>query len=227
MVIVKSRIPVTLVGGAQVNPADLETALRHAPRLVAIDGGADRVMALGQRPEAVIGDMDSITDLAASVYADVMHPVPEQESTDFDKALRHVAAPLVIALGVSGGRMDHGLAALHGILARPERICLIYGDEGCAFVCPPHLRLDLEVGCPLSLFPFGPVGVVSEGLRWPTAGLPFEPRRKIGTSNEVTGPVTLKADGPDMVVILPQGALGACVRALLAPDVGIWPARDQ
>lgn len=159
---------------------------------------------------------------AALAFADVMHPIAEQETTDFDKALRNIAAPLVIAIGVTGGRFDHELAVMHTLVRRAGWRCIVLGAESLTFVCPPDIALNLEPGSVLSLFPMGSVGVFSDGLRWATQGLDFAPDRLIGTSNEVTGPVRLVADGPRMLVILPRAALDEAVRALLAAPGG-WP----
>jgi thiamine pyrophosphokinase len=56
----------------------------------------------------------------------------------------------------------------------------------------------------------GPVrGLVSEGLRWPVAGLALSPDRRIGTSNvALGGPVRVGFDAPRVLVILPETELG-------------------
>jgi thiamine pyrophosphokinase len=225
-VIVHSSDPVTLVGGADIRLSDLTNALSLAPGLVAADGGADHLLQGGLQPQAVIGDMDSISGPARAAFAPVLHRVAEQETTDFDKALRHIAAPLVIALGVTGGRFDHELAALHVLLRHPDRRCVVLGSESLTVLCPPELALNLAPGAVLSLFPMGPLRCGSSGLRWPTDGLDFAPATIIGTSNEATGPVTLTPDAPAMLLILPAGALAETVRALLAAPAQ-WPARAE
>ncbi|MDE3079942.1 MAG: thiamine pyrophosphokinase, partial [Paracoccaceae bacterium] len=87
--IVQSSSGVTLVGGAPISARLLADALDIAPTLVAADGGAQRALAAGQVPQAVIGDLDSLSARARAELTDRLHPVPEQETTDFDKALRH------------------------------------------------------------------------------------------------------------------------------------------
>ena len=144
-----------------------------------------------------------------------MHPISDQDSTDFDKALRNISAPLVIAVGVTGGRLDHELAAMHTLVARAKQKCIVLGAESVAFVSPSDITLKLPEGSVFSLFPMGRVGARSEGLRWPTAGLAFAPDIAIGTSNAVTGPVRLWVDRPKMLVVLPRKALGVAVKALL------------
>lgn len=213
--IVDAGAGITLVGGAPGGGRDLSAALAIAPVLVAADGGADHCHAAGLTPVAVIGDMDSLSAGAAAAFAGRLHPVTEQETTDFDKALRHVRAPVVIAAGFSGGRFDHELAVLNTLLRRPSLPCIVLGRDSLTFLCPPEVALDLPGGMALSLFPMAPVGMRSTGLVWPTDGLDFRPDGRIGTSNTVgAGPVILAAERPAMLVILPRAALAAAAAAV-------------
>jgi len=226
--IVSSRAPITLLGGSHHAEADLHAALGWGPRLVAADGGGDAALLAGQPPEAVIGDMDSLSASGREVLRDVLHPVTEQETTDFDKALRAIDAPLVLAVGVSGGRMDHELAALTVLARHPDRPCLVIGNDSLVFLCPPRLRLALDPGTTVSVYPLAPGRVESHGLEWPTTGLDLAADARVGTSNRATGPVDLVPEGPGMLVILPRARLDVTVRSLLASGGaggGRWPAR--
>ncbi len=223
MAIVHSAIGVTLLGGGTLGDGDLAQALELAPVLVAADGGAGAALAEGLVPQAVIGDLDSI-GAAATRLPGLLHRIAEQDSTDFDKALRNIDAPVVLAVGFTGGRLDHELAVFHVLQCRPERRCVVIGAESLVLLCPPEIEFDLPPGSVFSLFPLGEVAVFSEGLRWPTAGIDFAPDRRIGTSNEVTGPVRLRCSAPRMLAIVPRAALGAVLRALALTPAG-WPPR--
>lgn len=214
--IVQSTQSVTLAGGGPFTARDLKLALARAPVPVAADGGADRLLRLGVMPEAVIGDMDSISDRAqAEIPLSRQHHVPEQATTDFDKALRLIEAPLVLALGFAGARLDHGLAAMSTLVARAERRCILIGPKDLAFAAPARLDLSLAPGEPLSLFPMARVTGRSDGLEWPIAGISFAPDGMIGTSNRVVArKVRLEFDLPGMLVILPRHRLDAAIRAL-------------
>ncbi|SHI60223.1 thiamine diphosphokinase [Wenxinia saemankumensis] len=210
----------TLLGGGPVSPADLTEALALAPVLAAADGGADAALAAGLRPAAVIGDMDSLSAAARAAFTDVLHEVSEQETTDFDKALRGVGARFVIGLGFLGGRLDHALAALSVLAAHPGRRCLLASPDSVVFLCPPRVALDLAPGTTVSLWPIAPCRCESTGLRWPTAGLDLDATGRIGTSNAVeAGPVTLAPSAPALLAILPRPALVLAVRALEAAPV--------
>ena len=214
--IVQSAQGITLAGGGPFGRRDLKLCLSRAPLAVAADGGADGLLRLGVMPEAVIGDFDSISAAArAKIPVKRQHVVAEQATTDFDKALRSVDAPFVLALGFAGARLDHGLAAMSTLIARADRRCILVGPSDVAFAAPADLALDLTPGEPLSLFPMAAVTGRSEGLEWPIAGLTFAPDGLIGTSNRVVARRVVRVfDAPGMLVILPRRRLDAAIRAL-------------
>jgi len=221
--IVEEREPVTLIGGAAITRARLDRATALAPHVVAADSGADAALALGAQPCAVIGDFDSISaEARRGLPASVLHPIPEQDSTDFDKSLRNIRAPLVVGIGFSGDRLDHQLAAYNTIVRHPWRRCVLLGEKELVFLAPPSMSIELRPDTPLSLFPMGAVEGISEGLRWPIGGLNFAPDGRAGTSNLVTGPVFLSVTAPKMLVILPESTLEQVVGALLATTPA-WP----
>ncbi len=205
---------VTLIGGGALTAADLHEALALAPVVMAADGGADQALVRGIMPDAVVGDFDSLSDAARRRIApDRLHHVAEQNSTDFAKCLMRLRAPFVLAVGFSGQRLDHTLAALHVMVRYPRPPVILLAAEDITFLAPPDLRLALPAGARVSLFPMGPVHGISTGLRWPIDGIAFAPDRRVGTSNEALGPVTLALDGP-MLVMLPREFLGLALAAL-------------
>jgi len=218
-VIVQSSGGITLVGGAPVSAPLFRFSQQRAPLIVAADGGADRCLALGARPVAVIGDMDSISDSArAAVGADRLHQIGEQDSTDFDKALRSVDARYVIALGFMGARMDHGLAVFN-TLVRQHSACVLLGSRDVVFHVPARLQIGLRRGDRFSLFPLAAVTGTSTGLDWPIDGLDFAPDGRVGTSNRVSaGQVSLAMSGPGMLCILPRARLDQVLEALTGAD---------
>lgn len=219
--------PITLVGGANVPDALLLDTVARAPVLVAADSGADRALAAGLMPRAVIGDLDSLSAAGrAALPAGAVHHIPEQDSTDFDKALRNIAAPVVLGVGFLGDRLDHQLAVLHVLVKYPGRAVVLLDEGWAVFLCPPVLSLPAEAGQVVSLFPLAPVTGTSAGLRWPIDGITLDPMQRVGTSNEATGPVTLRVDAPRLIVMVPRALLGAVTEALVsAPRAGRWPAR--
>ena len=214
-IIVRSDGPIAMVGAGNVEADDLEIVAEYGNRVVAADGGAHALLAADIMPDAVIGDMDSADSrLGGAVPADRIHRIDEQDSTDFDKCLRSVEAPLIVCLGFTGPRLDHTLAVFNALVRHADRPAVVVGARDLVFHAPADLKLDLPPGMRLSLFPMGPVSGRSRGLRWPIDGIDFAPAARIGTSNEVTGPLRLSFDRPGMLVITPREALAAVARAL-------------
>ena len=227
--IVHSLEPVTLVGGGNASEKAVLDTVSKAPICVAADGGADIALRAGVDLTAVIGDFDSLpAKLRHALPPDRLHHIPEQNSTDFDKALRNISAPLVLAVGFTGARLDHQLAALYVLTKYPERPCILIGEAELAFLCPPRLALPTKAGDVVSLFPLGPVSGRSEGLKWPIDGLTFGPLTQIGTSNAALGPIALDVDAPHMLAMVPLTQLDAVMQALVsAPPSARWPARAE
>lgn len=213
----RSTQPVTLIGAGPVGAEALAAALAIAPEVVAADGGADVGLPSGHVLRAVIGDMDSLRDpegLRARGVA--LHRIAEQDSTDLEKCLRSVAAPLLVGLGFLGGRLDHELAAVNAVVRYPAPPVILLGAADLCFRCPEAFAIDLPAGTRLSLFPMATlIGTVSEGLRWSVEGLEMAPAARVGTSNETTGGrVRLGFDPARMLVILPAEHLPQVAAAL-------------
>lgn len=207
--------PITLVGGGPVLQGDLDESLERAPISVAADGGADRMRALGGTPDWGIGDLDSMSAVAREGFAPgQLIRDTAQDTTDLQKCLTRIDAPLILGLGFLGGRIDHELAALSALAAHRGPPLVLIGAQDVVMHLRAPLVLALDAGMRLSLFPMCAVQGRSEGLRWPIDGLDLRPDGVIGTSNEVTGAVRLEADGPGLLLILPRRALAVLLGAI-------------
>lgn len=226
-VIVDTPGGVTVLGAGEVSAAVLSQALTIAPLLVAADGGASSALRHGHMPVAVVGDLDSLDAATrAAVPPTRIHRIPDQDTTDFEKCLASIRAPLVLAAGFTGARLDHELAALSTLVAQAARPVILLGPEDAVFVAPERLELSLGRGTRISLFPMGPVTGTSDGLRWPIDGLAFAPGGRIGTSNEtVAARVRLSLSARRMLVFVPRACLGAVVSALVPELAGQACAR--
>ena len=213
---IESDAGVTILGAGYARREDIDDALRIAPRLVAADGGASRALEFGFAVDAVIGDMDSIAHEALDQIPEASrHPVDEQDSTDFEKCLMRIRAPLIVAVGVTAPRLDHGLAALNAIAKhRRKRVIILSGSDIC-FLAPPRLTLRLAVGERLSLFPLHDTTGSGWGLKWPIDGIRFSPTGRIGTSNVAAAEVVeLSFDKPGMLVLVGRKRIGEVAGAL-------------
>ena len=221
--IIRFERPVTFVGGGDVSLATYTFCTGIGRDVIAVDGAARFVLDQGHVPAAVLGDFDSLDDSTRSeLPSDVLHHVAEQDTTDFDKALRSIEAPLILAAGFLGKRVDHELAALNVLVRHAHKRCVLVGEVSSIAVVPSDLHLELPEKTDFSLFPMGEVYGVSEGLEWPIEGLQFAPDAQIGTSNRISGPVSLSMDGPRMLAIVPKERTAALIKGLRAAP--LWPA---
>lgn len=207
---------VTLLGGGELTPATVSELLRRAPILVACDGAARHALGLGHVPRLVVGDMDSLDDeTRAGFDPATLIEITEQETTDFEKALLHIEAPVILGVGFTGGRLDHELACYNALVRHPDKRCILVGGEDICFHAPARVSLDLAPGTRVSLFPMAEVGVTASGLEWPLDGLRLAPWGRVGTSNRaVAGPVEITPDATGLLVILPRAALDAAIAAI-------------
>lgn len=208
---------VVLVGGGELDRAELDVARARCAHVVAADGGANRLRGWGVAADAVIGDMDSVADLAGWERdgARVLR-ISEQETTDLEKCLYATEAPFYIGVGFTGLRFDHTLAALHALLRWPAKTIVLLGPSDVVLLAPPRWGVTVESGARVSFFPLKPVrGLRSTGLEWPIDGLDFAAGHRIGTSNRATdASVTAEFDGEGMAAILEARFLDAALTSL-------------
>lgn len=181
--------PMAIVGGGMVDPALLVELAGRGVALVGADGGADAIGDAGLMPVAIIGDLDSLADRAGWERRTRVIHIPEQVTTDFQKALYSTQAPVTLALGMTGKRLDHTLAALSAVLQyAPSRKLLLVDEVDVALAATGPVAFAAGVRERVSIHPLLPIRFLrSEGLFYPMDGLLLEPGGLIGTSNEATG----------------------------------------
>lgn len=212
---VQSQLAITLVGNGLFHADDLGESVARAPVIVAADGGANRCVSAGHLPSFVIGDLDSVTaETRASLPEAKFIEIAEQETTDFEKCLVRVEAPFILAVGFTGGRLDHAMTALSVLARRVGPPTVLMSSEDIVFAAPTHLSLDVAPGTRISLFPMFPVTGSSKGLLWPIDDLKLAPDGQLSTSNEATGPVQVAFDHPGCLMIMPRSCLDAVLQGL-------------
>ncbi len=171
--------------------------LRPDDILVAADGGVHHLLALGLRPHAVVGDLDSLEpSLLEGLREAVVCRYPrEKDETDLELALRYALTrgpEAVRVVGALGQRLDQTLGNV-ALLASPWlKDVDVRLDDGVEEVLMVRSEASLQgrPGETVSLIPWGmPVeGVTTEGLRWPLRGETLYPDRTRGISNELIAP---------------------------------------
>ncbi|QYO76216.1 thiamine diphosphokinase [Devosia salina] len=181
--------PLAIVGGGTVDSALLHELAARNVALIGADGGGNTIGAAGLVPEAILGDLDSIEDRAGwETRTRVIH-IPEQITTDFQKALYSTSAPVTLALGMTGRRLDHTLAALSALheVAQHRRVILVDETDVALAVSGPF-AFEAAARERISVHPLVPIVFErTEGLFYPMDDLLLDPAGRLGTSNEGLG----------------------------------------
>jgi thiamine pyrophosphokinase len=197
-----------IVGGGSVDAALLRGLHARGARLVGADGGADRIAAAGLAPEIIIGDFDSLASPQSWVGKARLMRISEQLTTDFEKALYSTRAPVTVALGMTGGRFDHTLAALDAVARHaPGRHIILVDEEDVALALTAAFSFAVDAGERVSVHPLAPVTFRhSRGLLYPLDALRLAPGIRSGTSNTaVEGPFSITPEegevGPFLLIV--------------------------
>ncbi len=203
---------VALLGGGAAKKTDLQRALSLAPRLFCADGGGNRAVDWGFHPEKVIGDLDSVDrGKMKSAGVETLY-IADQDTTDFEKCLCAISAPVIVAVGFLGDRLDHQLAALNALAKFRDQPVVLLGQGELCFLCPAEFMLEMPTNARFSLFPLTQSRCESTGLVWPLDGIDLSPTGRIATSNATQGGVvTVKVLEGALMCILPDVYLDAVV----------------
>lgn len=212
--------PVVLVGGGDIAwpPYELLTA-RNYP-VIAADGGANLLREKGIIPDAIIGDLDSASNLADFPSKTQIIKIAEQETTDFEKALYTINAPLFIAFGFWGKRLDHSLAAIHALTKyRGSKQVLLVDTVDLLFTPQGPFSFLTGSEARVSIFPLAATRFrASTGLHYPLDGLTVKTGTMIGVSNRSSADhisITPEpTDEANYTVILPNTAFGPLIEQL-------------
>lgn len=212
--------PLAIVGGGTADAALLRALATRGVALIGADGGADTIGAAGLVPEAIIGDLDSLFDREGWERRTRVLHVAEQITTDFQKALYCTSAPVTLALGMTGKRLDHTLAALSALLqVGATRKVMLVDDVDVALTVSGAFGFSAERHERVSVHPLLPTRFErSSGLRYPLDGLTLDPAGRLGTSNEATGGTVeiVPADATPWLLILGRERLWDLVKACFA-----------
>jgi len=104
---------VIIANGEKPDSKFLKHLIKDASYIIAADGGINNCLANNITPDCLIGDLDSYDSLPAEISQSTkVLRIPDQNTTDMQKALSHAATlnPDVIEVCAAfGKRIDHGL----------------------------------------------------------------------------------------------------------------------
>lgn len=168
--------------------------LSRADYIVCCDGALDRYLrytrdrSMTRLPDAVIGDMDSISASSRKKYAHLAVKVNDQETNDQTKAFDYVIRTFkdiseIIFLAATGKREDHTLGNMSLLMEYARRDDVkasgihieMVSDYSTIIPVTDSTELDCGQGRSISIIsPDSSLRILSEGLQWPTDNVIFD-----------------------------------------------------
>lgn len=205
--------PVILIGAA---PIDCLNLISQYPfEIIAVDGGANNTLSENKKFKLILGDMDSCNSInSCQINEGSIYKIDDQDTTDFDKALKYIKAPLYLAIGFYGARIDHTLSSFQ-TLSKNDNIILI-GPDDFAFKLGKSFKMHLPINTRISFFAFEKTRVISSiGLKWSLTNLSLTPNKQMSISNRTsTSTIEVKFDQEGIICILPLDQLDTIINYL-------------
>jgi len=167
-----------LVNGELYKPEVLLSRIRAEAfdLVLGADGGARYAITLNVTLDAIIGDMDSLSDLEEQSIGNtkfVSYP-SEKDETDLELALLYAEeqrADQIVMVGIMGGRMDMTIANILLITRASLSSCRIeiwHGEQTGWVIKPPGEDISGHPGDTVSLMPLcsDASGITTTGLKY-------------------------------------------------------------
>ena len=209
-----SRHTLIFIGGDPPHPS----VRQHLPSdayVIAADSGYAHAIAMGFKPNELVGDMDSITAVDLSDARDsniLISQFPaNKDLTDTEiaiaSALKHDSSHVTVVSG-GGDRFDHVLGMVHSLasIARTVYTTLLIGRARVSYVSyTKEFQFDAQVGTIVSLLPIGgDVTVTTTGLQWELENDTLHSFASRGVSNIATSTsVSISVTEGSLAVIEP------------------------
>jgi thiamine pyrophosphokinase len=134
--------------------------------IIAADGAANKLVAIGITPDYVIGDLDSLNQSLLETL-NTVH-LPDQDFCDYQKSLAymrdHDLLPTIVC-GVNGGALDHIINNINIFLNSGT---ILYAPPLFGYVLSENKKMNhtLPLYSKISILGIPSAVVSSSGLRW-------------------------------------------------------------
>lgn len=145
--------------------------LRNSKYLICCDGAIDKLKHTNIKPQAIVGDCDSLSFQTKEKYAEILQQDPDQETNDLTKSvnfcLRNGFSKLII-LGATGQREDHTLGNISLLLEyMPKAEVQMITDHGVFVPIDSDAEFESFAGQQVSLFSISDREISSTNLKYP------------------------------------------------------------
>jgi thiamine pyrophosphokinase len=116
----------------------LKKLFSDAQLFVCADGGANAAARYELKPNAIVGDLDSITSQALKKFhKSEIHKIVDDYSTDLEKTLAWVTDKgirTITVAGATGGRLDHFVGNLSAMVKFSSKAQITFIDDAGEWV---------------------------------------------------------------------------------------------
>lgn len=165
--------------------------IRSAGRIVCCDGSTENLLNAGFIPEAIVGDMDSLSDNLAEKYKNRIFRDDSQDTNDLTKAVswcKERGYNNVVIVGGTGKREDHTIGNISLLVEYVKDVKVI-------MVTDTGILLPLFESSAIKSFPGQQISVfaIDSGMEISSRGLRYPLNRKkienwwVATLNEAIG----------------------------------------
>jgi thiamine pyrophosphokinase len=146
--------------------------LKNAERIVCCDGSAQNTILAGMLPDAIVGDLDSLSDELVNRFADRIFLDESQDTNDLTKAVswcNEKGYKDIVIVAATGKREDHTIGNISLLLEYTEDMnVLMVTDTGMLRPLLKSSQISSSPGQQVSIFSIDPdTEVTSLGLRYP------------------------------------------------------------
>jgi len=165
--------------------------LKNAGKIICCDGSAGNLVNAGYIPDAIVGDLDSLTENLAIRFADRIFLDESQDTNDLTKAVqwcREMNYNEIVIIGATGKREDHtiGNISLLAEYAKTMNVKMVT-DTGIFIPFLKSCTVQSFPGQQVSLFSIDPeTYLTSSGLKFPLKGIKIS-NWWVATLNEALG----------------------------------------
>src|SRR5664279_2632762 len=146
--------------------------LRNAKRIICCDGSVQNLIITGMQPDAIVGDLDSLSDELANRFADRIYLDENQDTNDLTKAVMwciEMGYMDIVIVGGTGKREDHTIGNISLLADYIGNVNVIMvTDTGILKPLMKSSEISSFPGQQVSIFSINPeTEVTSSGLRYP------------------------------------------------------------
>jgi thiamine pyrophosphokinase len=146
--------------------------LKSANRIICCDGSAENLIMAGYIPDAIVGDMDSLSEKLSQEFANRIFSDENQDTNDLTKAVIWCSKnefKNIVIVGATGKREDHTIGNISLLTEYQKYVDVIMvTDTGTFQPFSKSCKVTSMPGQQVSLFSIDPdTEVTSAGLKYP------------------------------------------------------------